>query len=131
MICVLDVNVAFEIAFNGSSAEKYKKIIEEADKVIVPELFTSEVTNVMWQYLKANYIDEENAKTALTMIFQMADFIEPAGEYSIEALHEASRLNHSAYDMYYFCLARHNAATLLTMDKKLASLCTENGVNVM
>jgi len=130
MTYVLDVNVAFEIVFNGPKAQVYKTLIQNADKVIVPELFTSEVTNVMWHYMKAGYIDEENAKLTLTLIFQMADSIEPTVDYAIEALHEAGHFNHPAYDMFYFCLARRNAATLLTLDKKLIKVCQENGVQV-
>ena len=41
----------------------------------------------------------------------------------------SSRLGHSAYDVFYFVLARRNAATLCTLDQRLQQLCLKNGVN--
>ena len=45
------------------------------------------------------------------------------------AFSEAVRLNHPVYDMLYFVLARRNAATLFTLDRKLQQLCLDNGVD--
>ena len=42
---------------------------------------------------------------------------------------EAMRLRHPVYDMLYFVLARRNAATLFTLDRKLQQLCLDNGVD--
>ena len=49
----------------------------------------------------------------------------------LEALHEAARNNHPVYDMLYLVLARRNAATLFTFDKKLRAICEANGVNCL
>lgn len=46
-----------------------------------------------------------------------------------EAIAESIRLKHSACDMFYFVLARGNAATLFTLYKKLQDICLANGVN--
>ena len=46
-----------------------------------------------------------------------------------EATKEAMRLRHPVYDMLYFVLARRNAATLFTLDRKLQQLCLDNGVD--
>ena len=44
--------------------------------------------------------------------------------------HERSdALAPSVYDMLYFVLARRNAATLFTLDRKLQQLCLDNGVD--
>ena len=40
-----------------------------------------------------------------------------------------SFLRHPVYDMLYFVLARRNAATLFTLDRKLQQLCLDNGVD--
>ena len=130
MTYVLDTNIAFEIAFNGKQAEKYKEILKNADTVLAPTLFQSEVTNVLWQYMKAGFIDEENAKVILAVILQLVDDYIDTSENMVESLHEAGRLNHSAYDMFYFTLARRYGATLLTLDKKLRETAVANGVRV-
>jgi len=130
MTVVLDASAAFEIAMYHPKRDLYLKMIAEADEVIAPEFYMAECTNVAWKYQKAGYLDEQNAKLTLAYVLKIITKYALTSDYSVEALHEAIRLNHSAYDMFYFVLARHNAATLLTVDQKLATLCRENGVDV-
>lgn len=47
----------------------------------------------------------------------------------LEALPESIRLNRSSDDLFYFVLARKNAATLFTMDQRLTDLAMRNGLN--
>ncbi|MBQ0051606.1 MAG: type II toxin-antitoxin system VapC family toxin [Treponema sp.] len=130
MTVVLDTSAAFEIAFNRPNAPYYKEILQQADKVLAPLLYDSEVTNVLWKYVKADYIDEQNAQATLVYLLQIVDAYTDCSDLDIEALHEAIRLNHSVYDMYLFVLARRNGAMLLTQDAKLKALCIANGVSV-
>lgn len=130
MTYVLDASAAIEIAFQGPKAERYKNLLLEADSVLAPDLYKSEITNCVWKYLKAGYVDEENAKTTVAMLFKLVDSYANAVEDSMEVLHEATRLNISAYGMFYFVLARHNAATLITCDQKLKNLAIDNGISV-
>ena len=130
MTYVLDASAALEIAFQGPKAEHYKQLLMEADSVLAPELYQAEIANCVWKYLKAGYVDEENAKITVAMLFKLIDSYANAGEDSMEVLHEAARLNISTYDMFYFVLARHNAATLITCDQKLKNLAIDNGISV-
>jgi len=52
-------------------------------------------------------------------------------ELAVESLHEALRLNHPVYDLYFLVLARRNGATLLTVDEKLKRLALDCGVSVL
>ena len=128
---VLDTNVAFEIAFSGPRADEYREILENASSVIVPDLYKSEITNVLWQYVRAGYLDEQNAKKLMIDLMNLVDNYVSAEKNSVESLHEAIRLNHSAYDMFYFTLARRYGAVLLTMDKKLKETAEREGVQVI
>lgn len=128
---VLDTNVAFEIAFSGLRADEYRKILENASSVIVPDLYKSEITNVLWQYVRAGHLDEQNAKILMIDLMNLVDNYVGAEENSVESLHEAIRLNHSTYDMFYFTLARRFGAVLLTMDKKLKETAEREGVQVI
>ncbi len=49
----------------------------------------------------------------------------------MESLNEAIRLNHSAYDMLYFTLARRFGAVLITLDKKLMSLAKSEDIKTV
>ncbi len=130
MTVVLDASAAFEIAMYHPKRDKYLELIAQADEVMAPEFFMAECTNVAWKYQKAGWLDEKNAKLTLAFVLKTVTKYALTTDYAVEALHEAIRLNHPTYDMYYFVLARHNAATLLTIDQKLATLCRENGVEV-
>lgn len=130
MTYVLDASAALEIAFQGPKSTKYKELLENADLVLAPELYQSEITNCIWKYLKAGYLNEENAKITIAMLFNLVDSYSNAIEDSMEVLHESVHFNHSCYDLFYFVLARHNAATLLTCDQKLKNLAIDNGISV-
>ena len=131
MIYVLDTCAALEIAFQGPKYRIFKDALDNADKIIDPTLFDSEVTNVLWQYVRVGKIDEENAKKTLVFLLQMVDEYTDTSELAIEALHEGIRLNHSIYDMFYLVLARHNGATLMTTDKKFKALAESLGISVL
>ena len=131
MIYVLDTCAAFEIAFHGRKYNLFMNAVSNADKVIAPTLYDSEVTNVLWKYVCAGEIDEENAKKTLVYLLQMVDEYADTSEFAIEALHEGIRLRHSIYDMLYIVLARHTGATLLTADRRLRTLATLLGIPVL
>lgn len=131
MTFVLDTSAAFEVAFKGEKCEQYKELLKNADEVIAPSSFQSEVANVLWKYVKGGYIDEENAKLEMALILQFVDSYIDVTDNAVESLHEACRLNHSVYDMLYLTLARRNGATLLTLDQKLKNIALDNGVNVI
>lgn len=131
MTVVLDTCAAFEIIFHGDHYDKYAEMLSKADKVIAPSMLDAEVTNVMWKYARAGYVDIENAKLSLALGMQLVDEFVPTAELAVESLHEALRLNHPVYDLYFLVLARRNGATLLTVDEKLKRLALECGVTVL
>ena len=131
MIYVLDTCAAFEIAFHGPKYKLFKEAYDKAEKVIAPTLFDSEVANVLWQYVRAGEVDEENAKKTLAYMLQMVDEYTDTSELAVEALHEGIRLGHSIYDMFYAVLARRNGAVLLTADKKFKTLAGTMGISAL
>ena len=131
MIYVLDTCAAFEIAFHGPKYKIFKDAYDNADKVIAPALFDSEVSNVLWKYVCAGMVDEENAKKTLVYLLQMVNEYTDTSELAIEALHEGIRLGHSIYDMFYAVLARHAGATIMTTDKKFRTLAESLGIPVL
>ncbi len=131
MNVVLDASAAFAIAMGRSGAPVFKKALSEAKHIYAPLLYESEVTQVCWKNYRAGLMDEENAKKTLVEVLQLVhQFIDPVDSV-LESLHEAIRLDHSAYDMFYLTLARRKAATLLTSDKKLYDLCKSQGVDAV
>jgi predicted nucleic acid-binding protein len=125
MISVIDASAAAEIGFNLSNANKYKGILKKSTKVLAPDLFISEITNVYWKYIVASQIDFEKAKLGIEYSIKSVDeFIDTQDIWS-ESLFEAIQQKHSVYDLMYVIAARRNSAVLLTLDKKLKSICTK------
>ena len=88
------------------------------------------MSNAFWKYHKAGLLDEKtvcaNIENAIALVDEFCDL---DITLCCEATKDAMRLRHRVYDMLYFVLARRNAATLFTLDRKLHQLCLDNGVN--
>lgn len=130
MICVLDTSAAFEVALNGSHAEQFRSLLKEADTVISSSLYLAEIPNVIWKYVRAGQLSESDGSVLLAELYQYVDEFTDCPENAVESLHEAVRLGHPIYDLFFLTLARRNNATLLTMDKRLSDLAKELGVPV-
>lgn len=101
----------------------------EGEKIAAPELYLSEVIHVMQKLVRGNRIsDKEAGEYARKAVALVDEFVPMSGLYQ-EALSESIRLNHSSYDLFYFVLARRNAATLFTMDRRLIDLAMRNGLD--
>jgi predicted nucleic acid-binding protein len=131
MIAVLDASVGIEIALNRPKAVIFDTIFQKAKKIIAPDLYKAEITNVLWKYQRAKMISREEAMKRLLFCENLVEEYIDLGTNSEEVLVEAIRLNHSAYDLFYLTLARRHGGVLLTLDKKLQALAQECGVEVL
>ncbi len=119
MIAVLDASAAIEIVLQRTLAGKLTKYVTEADWVITPTLFISEVTNTIWKYQKFADLTYHSCEKALEQALALPDnFINELDLYR-EAFRLSCTLNHPVYDMLYLLTARRNNGLLLTLDKQL------------
>jgi predicted nucleic acid-binding protein len=102
----------------------------EADTVISSSLYLTEIPNVIWKYVRAGQLSESDGSVLLAELYQYVDEFTDCPENAVESLHEAVRLGHPVYDLFFLTLARRNNATLLTKDKRLSDLAKELGVPV-
>jgi predicted nucleic acid-binding protein len=131
MIVVLDTSAAIEIILNKKDSKKFKNIIIEADAVIAPELYISEITNVAWKYNKiSNFGHEECFSIAEDGISLIDQFIDTKILWK-EALREAMNNYQTVYDCLYLICARRNDGILLTKDQKLKKLCRKLKIEVL
>ena len=131
MIIVLDSSVGIEIVLSREKSKKFISLIKQAKKVISSDLYKIEIANVLWKYAKAGLLQPHETNELLYLAQELVDEYKDISEYNEEAMREAIRLNHSAYDMLYFTLARRLGATLLTLDKQLSALCMESSVSII
>ena len=127
---VLDCSAAVDMVRETEAGRALRQLMLEGEEVISSQLFLIEVSNAFWKYHKAGLLDEKtvcaNIEKAIALVDEFCDLDKTQ---CCEATKEAMRLRHPVYDMLYFVLARRNAATLFTLDRKLQQLCLDNGVD--
>ena len=130
MIAVLDVSAAIEILLQKKKKEVFNDIFKKASWVIAPDLFVSEISNVLWKYYKANLIAHVDCIQLVEDGINMIDEYFNAKEFWKEALNEGIKNNHPVYDMYYSVLAQRYDAILITNDGSLVTICNELNIAV-
>lgn len=123
MIVILDVSAAIEILLKKEKKDKFNECFEKADWIISPNLFISEITNVLWKYYRAKALTHEECIQYVEDGINMVDDFIDVKELWKESLGEGIKNNHSIYDMFYVVLTRRNDAVLITNDGSLAKVC--------
>lgn len=126
---VLDCSAAVEMVRGTEPGNALRSLILEGEWVIAPEIFHAELANTLWKYVRIGSLKRAEAFEYLRRAQSLIEEFTRMKDLAPEALAEAARLHHPAYDMFYFVLARRNAATLMTTDKKLMRLCEEQGID--
>ena len=130
MISVLDVSAAIEILLKKEKSNLFNTHYKHASWVIAPDLYVSEISNVLWKYYKTRAITHTDCIQYVEDGLNMIDDFFNARELWKEALGAGIKNNHSIYDMYYSVLARRNDATLITNDGRLAAICKDLQISV-
>lgn len=130
MIVVIDVSAAVEILLKKEKSDKFKNHLAVASWVVAPDLYHSEIANVMWKCQKAKIMTHEESLQHTEDGILMIDDFTRGSELWKEALGEGIKYGHSVYDMFYAILARRNDALLVTNDIKLAKLAEEMKIEV-
>ena len=131
MTVVLDVCAAIEILLKKEKGGLFDSIYRNANWVVAPDLYVSELSNTLWKYYKAKVLSHEECVQHVEDGIALIDDLFEAKELWKEALSESIKTGHSVYDMYYLVLARRNDATVVTNDGKLAELCRKARLEVV
>ena len=126
---VLDCCAAIEVVRHTDTGNWMQPELLKADKIISSSLFPAEVSNALRGCVRAGVLDVERARECAEIAISLVDEYVDTQENAFEALAESIRLEHPAYDLFYFTLARRNACPLVTADAKLARICARNGVS--
>jgi predicted nucleic acid-binding protein len=128
VIIILDSSAAIEVVLKREKGKTFKELIAASERIITSEFFKIEVANVIRKYYKGNYIKTEECIRLLELSMNLDDEFVSIDQDYMEALHEAIRLDYSAYDMLYLILARNNGALLLTCDGPLNRIAGKEGI---
>jgi predicted nucleic acid-binding protein len=128
MIVVLDASGAAEIAEQTKSGIDMINALMEANKVIAPDLYITEITNYTWKHYRK---EKDISDVHIKIIEDCIDYIhEYTGSEDLwkDALLLAREYDHPVYDMLYAALARRHDAVLLTMDTGLRLVCEKASI---
>lgn len=126
---VLDTSAALEMVRGTRAGRALEGLVYDGETIISVDLFYGEVLSAFSKYVRAGLMSEEEAGRKVRQAISMVDRFVPMRELYVETLSESLRLGHSPYDIFYFVLARRNAATLFTTDRRLNDLAMKNGLN--
>ena len=126
---VLDCSAAIEMCRNTQKGRALRALLLEGEQVVAPDLLKVELRNVVWKNRRAGHLGEAEANLWIQTVLSVVDNFVPSDANIDEAYAEANLRNHPVYDMLYATLARRHACCLFTLDKRLAAVCQEMGVN--
>jgi predicted nucleic acid-binding protein len=82
----------------------------------------TEVANTLWKLQRADLLAGLDPQQLLSEARDLVDRVEPDRHLQAEALALACHLDHPVYDCLYLALARREAATLVSADRRLNAL---------
>jgi predicted nucleic acid-binding protein len=106
-------------------------MLDEADTVLAPRLYWTEVANALSKYARDWKLPED---VALSYLEEATGLVqEPIDDELLgtEALVAAVRFDHPVYDALYAVLARRRGAAVITLDRKLRSLLAKMRVDAV
>ncbi|MFY8149435.1 MAG: type II toxin-antitoxin system VapC family toxin [Prochlorococcaceae cyanobacterium] len=122
LACVLDASAAVRLILGDPAASAVAEQLRDAALVIAPELMLSEVANTLWKLHRAHQLADLDPQKLLADAHDLVDRVEPDRHLQAEALALACHHDHPVYDCLYLALARREAATLISMDRRLQQL---------
>jgi len=130
MIAVVDACVVVGILLQKEKNRKFYQILQEAELVITPDLYVSELTNAFWKYQNAKIRTRDECIELIQDGINYIDKFIDSREIWEESFAEGVNHKHSVYDMIYMVAARRNDGILVTSDSKLAAICKKSRVQV-
>ena len=118
----MDTSAAIEFVLNKENSSALGNLFTEADWILAPTLYCSEITNVLWKYVEFNNVSIAECEHALSKALELPDEYIADRELAQEAFSMACFTKNPSYDMFFLILARRNSAMLVTMDNKLKKL---------
>jgi predicted nucleic acid-binding protein len=122
LACVLDASAAVRLILADPAATDLAERVGGAALVLAPELMLTKLDNTLWKLQRADRLNDLDPQELLAEARELVDRLEPDRHLQAEALALACHLNHPVYDCLYLALARREAASLISSDRRLNAL---------
>jgi len=127
-MAVVDASVAVRWFIYGVGNERAAPWLERTD-LIAPDFILAEVGNAFWRYIQRGHLELEEATEILKRLPGSFSQLVPIGEVVGDALRLAKEHDHPIYDCCYVALAMREGKGLVTLDRGLAKIAGNAGVN--
>ena len=118
LACVLDASAAVRLILADPAAADLAERVGGAALVLAPELMLTELANTLWKLRRADRLNDLDPQELLAEARELVDRLEPDRHLQAEALALACH----PYDCLYLALARREAASLISSDRRLNAL---------
>ena len=118
-VYVIDASVGFKWLFPEEFEAQADELISKAHTLWVPDLFFSEITNILWKRVRAGLIDQKVAKNSIKALEDFNLKVARTLDLQIPALEIACLAGQSTYDCLYVALAVEQNTQMITADKRL------------
>ena len=129
MKLTLDASAALNLVLGKKADELFEKL-EQAELVIAPELFFTEVSNAIWKYHQFEQLPLADCHRIKSRCFELVDQAKPVSALIDEAFLLACEAEHSVYDACYLVCSRRYDSKLLTVDRKLRQVAQKLSVHL-
>jgi predicted nucleic acid-binding protein len=119
-VTVFDTNVVADALLGAAGVrEEALKALRDADEIVVPDLFFSELANVVWQYVARAGVPLSQGLEILQDAEALVTRTVPASALWHRAVELAVERDHLAYDTLFIALAESEGTKLVTRDARL------------
>jgi predicted nucleic acid-binding protein len=119
-VTVVDTNVLADALLGVSGVrERAFQLLQEADEVVVPDLFFAELANVVWQYVTRMGLPLARGLEILDDAEALVTRSVPATTLWHRAVELAVEGRHPVYDTLFVALAEAEGTKLVTRDARL------------
>jgi predicted nucleic acid-binding protein len=95
--------------------------LREQIRLLVPDLFWTELGNVLWKAVLRTRITQQHAQKSIAKALQLPLRVLPAIDLISQAMELALASGRSVYDSLYIAAAMSQGVELLTADERLAN----------
>lgn len=131
MILVIDSSAGAETVLRRKQSSTYTEYIAQADQIIAPTLYISEITNVFWKYHAFSNMKREVCIQAIRYAIAIPDEYVHELNLFADAFDLSCKSRLPVYDMYFLALAKRHDASLMTLDKKLKNIASLYSVKTL
>lgn len=129
---VLDASAAIRFVLKSPDWEKVEAELRGVPRVLVPNLFFSEISNALWKHVRVGDLTLDAATGCFESLCALVDLPEHSDDViGAEALRASVEHDHPAYDFFYATLASNHDCGVLTWDRRLRALLAKMEITAL